>query len=259
LHYKTNTGLLRPGDPADFILVKDLEKFEVLRTYIDGTLVAENGHSLINPKKTTGETKVNHFDCLPVQPADFVIDWKQQASITVIEALDGQLITNKKKVAPKVEQGKMVSDTANDVLKIGVVNRYHAAPIATGFIKNVGFTAGAIASSVAHDSHNIVAVGADDESLSRAVNLVIAQQGGISCVSADAEMVIALPVAGLMSDQNGYDVATAYTAIDAMAKSLGSGLSAPFMTLSFMALLVIPHVKLSDKGLFDADAFEFLA
>jgi adenine deaminase len=152
----------------------------------------------------------------------------------------------------------MVSDTERDLLKMVVVNRYHPAPVAKAFIKNIGLKQGAIASSVAHDSHNIVAVGADDESLCRAVNLIIEQKGGVSCVSEESEMVLALPVAGLMSQEDGYQVADAYTTIDAMAKSLGSSLAAPFMTLSFMALLVIPHLKLSDKGLFDGDAFALL-
>jgi adenine deaminase len=174
----------------------------------------------------------------------------------VIEALDGQLITNKLEVIPTIAGNQIVPDIENDILKIVVVNRYHPAPVAKAFIKNIGLQQGAIASSVAHDSHNIVAVGVDDESICKAVNLVIEQRGGISCVSTGTEMVLGLPVAGLMSQEDGYAVATAYTAIDAMAKSLGSPLSAPFMTLSFMALLVIPQVKLSDKGLFDGDVFE---
>ena len=259
LHYKTGVGLLRAGDAADFIIVKDLQQFEVLQTYIDGRLVAENGQSLVNAAvNNTNRHPINNFDCAPRQPADFAVAWKQEKTITVMEALDGQLITNKLLLAPKIAGQNIVSDVDNDVLKIAVVNRYHPAPVAKAFIKNIGLTQGAIASSVAHDSHNIVAVGVDDESICKAVNLVIAQRGGISCVSDKSEIVLALPVAGLMSQENGYDVATAYTAIDAMAKSLGSPLSAPFMTLSFMALLVIPHVKLSDKGLFDGDAFAFI-
>jgi adenine deaminase len=152
----------------------------------------------------------------------------------------------------------MMGDPSNDILKLIVVNRYTNAPVAKAFIKNFNFTRGAIASSVAHDSHNIIAVGVNDESLVKAVNLVIAEKGGISCVSNSDEMVIGLPVAGLMSNEDGYIVAKKYTAIDKMAKSLGSTLSAPFMTLSFMALLVIPHLKLSDKGLFDGDSFGFV-
>jgi adenine deaminase len=255
LHYKTNTGLLRTGDAADFIVLKDLKNFEVLQTYINGKLVAHEGKSLIETTQDLKQPSVNNFSCTPKLPADFAIDYKEEKTITVIEALDGQLITNKLECPPKVADKKIISDTDNDVLKMVVVNRYFTAPIAKAFIKNIGLKHGAIASSVAHDSHNIVAVGVDDESLCKAVNLVIEKQGGISCVSSDADMVLGLPVAGLMSNENGYHVAEAYTAIDAMAKSLGSPLSAPFMTLSFMALLVIPHVKLSDKGLFDGDAF----
>jgi adenine deaminase len=160
----------------------------------------------------------------------------------------------------KEQDGEWVSDVSQDILKMVVVNRYHAAPVAKCFIKNFGFTEGAIASSVAHDSHNIVAIGVDDESLAKAINLVIAEKGGVSCCSAgpdQTEKVLGLPIAGLMSAEDGYEVAAAYTGIDAMAKSLGSKLAAPFMTLSFMALLVIPHLKLSDRGLFDGDKFEF--
>jgi adenine deaminase len=176
----------------------------------------------------------------------------------VIEALDGQLITNRLEYTPLYKDGHIISDTGRDILKIVVVNRYEDNPVAISLIKNFGLRSGALASSVAHDSHNIVAVGADDESICRAVNLVIRHKGGISCVNGNDELVLPLSVAGLMSTENGYEVAEAYTALDAMAKSLGSRLCAPFMTLSFMALLVIPHLKLSDKGLFDGDAFRLV-
>jgi len=249
LHYHLDVGLLKENDPADFILVKDLEHFDVLKTFIDGQLVAENGRTAIgqirsrpiNQFNCNRKTKVN-FAYLPIVPST------PDQKIPVIEALDGQLITNK----------IIASAREPDILKIVVVNRYKEAPIAKSWIKNMGLKTGAIASSVAHDSHNIVAVGADDESLCRAVNLVIGNQGGIACVSPEAELALALPVAGLMSNEDGYKVAEAYTGIDAMAKNLGSTLSAPFMTLSFMALLVIPHLKLSDLGLFDGDDFRIL-
>jgi adenine deaminase len=257
MHYKLNVGLLQRGDPADFIVVKDLVGFEVMQTYIDGELVAENGHTKIESGRAKAKP-VNHFTVGPLSPADFSVAWQGQKTIPVMEALDGQLITNKLEYPPKTAGGMIVSDTGRDILKIVVVNRYSRAPVAKAFIKNIGFKTGAIASSVAHDSHNIVAVGADDESLCRAVNLVIEQKGGVSCVSDNGEIVLALPVAGLMSQEDGYKVADAYTTIDAMAKSLGSSLAAPFMTLSFMALLVIPHLKLSDKGLFDGDAFKLV-
>lgn len=264
LHYGLEVGLLREGDPADLILVKDLAGFEVLQTYIDGELVADKGISRIH----TGPVEpVNKFHCSPKKPSDFhcLLDkWGEEENmeqVYVIEALDGQLITNKRigNISDLTVNGPYVeSNVEKDILKIVVVNRYADAPIAKGFISNFGLRRGAIASSVAHDSHNIVAVGVDDESLCRAVNAVIEKQGGVSSVNGATEMVLALPVAGLMSAGDGYEVAKAYTAIDAMAKSMGSTLAAPFMTLSFMALLVIPHLKLSDLGLFDGDAFRLL-
>lgn len=259
LHYKLDIGLLRVGDPADFIVAEDLVHFKIKQTYIDGELVAENGQSFI---RSVASNLINQFDCLPVTAAQLVIPKADYPSangnIPVMEALDGQLITNRLELPGKESNGTWVSDTENDILKMVVINRYHTAPIAKCFIRNFGFTKGAIASSVAHDSHNIVAVGVDDESLVRAINLVVAERGGVSCVSSRQEKVLGLPVAGLMSANDGYQVAAAYTEIDAMAKSIGSSLSAPFMTLSFMALLVIPHLKLSDKGLFDGDKFAFV-
>jgi len=257
LHYKLDVGLLRLGDAADFIVVKDMEKFEVVKTFIDGELVAEEGKSTIKSKKST---ILNKFSCVKKMVEDFEVSANEsQTTIPVIEALDGQLITNRLAYEAKTEDGKLVSDVARDILKIVVVNRYNHAPIAKAFIKNFGLKKGAMASSVAHDSHNIVAVGVDDESICRAVNLVIEEEGGVSAVSKDKEMIVALPVAGLMSNEDGYTVADNYTAIDKMTKEeLGSILTAPFMTLSFMALLVIPHLKLSDKGLFDGDRFEFI-
>jgi len=254
-HYKLDVGLLQEGDAADFIVVKDLKNFEVLQTYVDGALVAESGQSKIECESSG---TINQFNCNKKAQKDFETFWKGEKEIPVIEALDGQLITNKLMLPPKVVDGKIVSDVENDVLKIVVVNRYNEAPVAKAWIKNFGFKRGAIASTVAHDSHNIVAVGVNEESLMRAVNLVIEKEGGVSCVDGADETILALPVAGLMSAEDGYEVARQYSGIDAKAKALGSLLSAPFMTLSFMALLVIPHLKLSDKGLFDGDTFSFI-
>lgn len=262
MHYKLDVGLLRKGDAADFIVVKDLKKFEVVKTYINGALVAEEGRSLF---KTSRSEIINNFSCSKKSAADFALPWNGKNENPVIEALDGQLITNKLSVKPKVVDNYIVSDVANDILKIVVVNRYQSAPVASSMIKNFGIRKGAIASSVAHDSHNIVAVGVDDESICRAVNLVIEHKGGISCVCPAAsngswtEMALPLPVAGLMSNEDGYMIAAQYEQLDRMAKAeLGATLASPYMTLSFMALLVIPHLKLSDKGLFDGDRFEFV-
>jgi adenine deaminase len=379
-HYKLESGQLRPGDSADFIVVEDLQHFKVLQTYIRGQLVAQTGTSHIasttlttSPSPTTGSSQliaspINQFNCNPRTVADFAYllnKWGEEENVEqvyVIEALDGQLITNRL-VVPVADTlpsgGQLNSNPEKDILKIVVVNRYLPdAPVAKSFIKNFGLKRGALASSVAHDSHNIVAVGVDDESICRAVNLVIAQQGGLACVdpakptipaepshladaseigrslerplrapatsparaaaaappftpisditgeplvnapvppdhsapasdidralarpllpgspeinpvsatpstpgtpAAGTELILPLPVAGLMSMDDGYRVAESYTAIDHLAKGLGSTLAAPFMTLSFMALLVIPHLKLSDLGLFDGDAFKLL-
>jgi adenine deaminase len=255
LHYQLNVGLLKEGDNADFIIVKDLIDFEVVKTFIDGELVAEDGKSKI---KTEKSKRVNNFSCSKKNPEDFVFSPTEHISPTAIEALDGQLITNKFPFTPKTQEGKWVSDIAQDILKIVVVNRYNDAPIAKAFIKNVGLNQGALASSVAHDSHNIVAVGADDESICKAVNMIIDHKGGVSCIKDNLELIVPLPVAGLMSNEDGYHVAQQYSLIDKAAKEAGSTLASPFMTLSFMALLVIPHLKLSDKGLFDGDSFEFI-
>ena len=255
LHYKMNVGLLKEGDAADFILTEDLVNFNVLQTYIDGVLVAENGKSSIETKKTE---PINQFSCAEKIVSDFETRFNGEKEIYVIEALEGQLITNKLVVKPTVLNGNIVSNVANDILQIVVVNRYKEAPVARSFIKNFGLKQGAIASTVAHDSHNIIAVGVDKASICKAVNLVIKEQGGISAVNNSISTVLGLPVAGLMSNEDGYKVAADYTAIDKMTKEqLGSTLAAPFMTLSFMALLVIPHLKLSDLGLFDGDRFEF--
>jgi len=268
-HYKMRVGLLKEGDVADFIIVKDLKNFEVVQTYVDGELVAENGKSKI---KTEKSKVINNFSCSNKNVKEFEIssmtpkeilnanwlhaDGLKSRRIPVIEALDGQLITNK--ILAEINGSVLQTNLKDDLLKIVVVNRYKDAPLAKAFIKNFGLRSGALASSVAHDSHNIVAVGVDDENICAAVNLVIEHKGGVSFVSKDAEMIVRLPVGGLMSNEDGYKVAEQYSLIDKAVKKAGSTLSAPFMTLSFMALLVIPHLKLSDLGLFDGDKFEFV-
>ncbi len=259
LHYQLDNGLLRVSDAADFILVNDLTDFKVIKTYIKGELVAEGGSSII---QSVEEESINHFGCHPINEEDVLIAVNEyehdEAIIPVIEALDGELITNKLYLHGKRENGYWVSDTEKDILKMVVVNRYQNAPVAKCFIKNFGLKKGAIASSVAHDSHNIICVGADDKSMLDAINAIIKTKGGISCANDNEVDVLSLPVAGLMSANDGYEVAKQYTSISNKAKAFGSNLHAPFMTLSFMALLVIPHVKLSDKGLFDGDSFSFI-
>ena len=253
-HYKIDVGLLRKNDAADFIVVEDLIDFKVLQTFINGKLVAENGQSFI---ETVAFECPNNFNIPEKEISDFVV--KSNASkIRVIEALEGQLITNEIHRKPLIAEGKLVSDIQNDVLKMAVVNRYQNAPPAIAFIKNFGLKKGAIASSVAHDCHNIVVVGTSDAEICNAVNLIIKNKGGICAVNGSEEKSLALPVAGIMSDKDGWETGKLYQEVDSMAKQLGSNLKAPFMTLSFMALLVIPDLKLSDKGLFSGNSFSFV-
>ena len=252
-HYKLNVGQLRVGDAADFIICKDLKEFKVEKTFIGGICVAENGKSILPPKK---HKVVNNFNASITKPEDFKIK-KSGNKIRVIEVYDGQLITGETQVEVTVVNGEVASDVANDILKIAVVNRYSKQLPAIAFIKNFGLKKGAIASSVAHDSHNIIVVGVDDLSISKAVNSIIEQTGGLSLVDGEEIHTIALPVAGLMSDLDCESIGLAYSTIDRKAKELGSKLRAPYMSLSFMALLVIPQLKLSDKGLFDGKSFQF--
>jgi adenine deaminase len=260
MHYKLDVGLLREGDAADFILVKNLDSFDVLETWINGNCVAREGKTLL-PLSKVPDLMINNFHCSKKELNDFRFTIPEDSlsyPFPVIEAWDGQLITGKLNAQPSAENGNWVSDTGNDILKIVVVNRYFEARVSKAFIKNFGLKNGALASSVAHDSHNIVAVGTSDAAIMEAVNMVIASEGGISCITDNLQMILPLPVAGLMSYEDGYRVAELYTLIDKAAKTAGSTLAAPFMTLSFMALLVIPHLKLSDSGLFDGDTFSFL-
>ncbi|MCR9017352.1 adenine deaminase [Aquiflexum gelatinilyticum] len=253
-HYSMDVGQLQLGDPAYFIIVEDLREFKVLQTYIDGQLVAEDGKTLIHKIQNP---IINNFNTGLKTVEDFKLLAKGN-KVRVISALDGQLITPEIQGEILIKNGFAESNPQSDILKLTVVNRYQEAMPAIAFIKNFGLKSGAIASSVGHDSHNIIAVGVDDWSIWRAVNLLIQEKGGISAVNGKEEMVLALPVGGIMSPDDGYEVAKAYTTIDKMAKEMGSSLKSPFMTLSFMALLVIPDLKLSDKGLFDGQRFEFV-
>ncbi|WP_299009546.1 adenine deaminase [uncultured Tenacibaculum sp.] len=252
-HYNLDVGILNEGDDADFIVVKDLQKFEILQTYINGELVAENGKSFV---EHVDFEVLNNFDTDAKNVSDFEFHSASE-KIRVIEALDGELVTNEIEADSLIKDGNLVSDVANDVLKMTVVNRYQNAEPSIAFIKNFGLKEGAIASSVGHDSHNIIAVGVSDELICKAVNLLIENKGGVCAVTSFEEKVVPLPVAGIMSDKPAVEIGKAYAELDAMAKQLGSKLRAPYMTLSFMALLVIPSLKLSDKGLFDGNTFKF--
>ncbi|MFI1743417.1 adenine deaminase [Thalassobellus sediminis] len=252
-HYNLDVGLLQIGDDADCIVVEDLVNFKTLQTYINGTFVFNEGVSLIKP---VAFKNLNNFNCNKKEISDFKFE-SSAKKIRVIEALEGQLVTNELKEDALIVDGNLVSNIEKDILKMTVVNRYNNDDPAIAFIKNFGLKDGAIASSVGHDSHNIIAVGVSDEAICKAVNLLIENKGGICAVSNSEEKIISLPVAGIMSDKDGKTVGEDYAKLDNMAKELGSTLHAPYMTLSFMALLVIPSLKLSDKGLFNGTYFKF--
>jgi len=252
-HYGLEVGLLQPGDPADFLVVDDLRSLRILRTVINGRPVA-SGEGADIPRRPG--KRVHVFRADETKPEDYKVE-KTGDRIQVIEARDGWLTTGRLQEVPKVSGNTVVSDPSRDILKIAVVNRYRSARPAVGFVRNFGLKKGAMGSSVAHDSHNIIAVGVEDSDIVRVVNRIIEAQGGIGIACGETETLLPLPVAGIMSDLGCEEAAERYQELDTVAKKMGSRLTAPFMTLSFMALLVIPELKISDRGLFDAVKFQF--
>jgi adenine deaminase len=253
-HYKLDIGLLQPGDPADFVVVNNLTDFRVLETWIGGVLVAANGSVCYSP--SVPDAPINHFQAVKLTAESLqVAPTGKQMRVMVAE--DGQLYTKSELVIPRLENGFVVSDPEKDILKIVVYNRYQSAKPAIGFIRNFGLKRGAIASTVAHDSHNIVAVGVSDKDITAAIHALIDCKGGIVAYDGKKTVLLPLPVGGLMSDEDGVKIASDYETTDALAKSMGSPLRAPFMTLAFMSLLVIPELKLGDKGLFEINKFSF--
>lgn len=254
-HYGLDIGLLQEGDPADFVIVEDLVDFSVMQTFIDGQLVAERGKSLI---ERVPAVAINRFASSRIRPEQLQLR-SEGDELRVIEVYDGQIVTGEGRADPLVRAGFVSSDPDRDLLKLVVVNRYAASAPAVAFVHSFGLKRGAIASSVAHDSHNIVSVGVGDDDIASAINAVMEQRGGLSVALGAESKVLPLPVAGLMSLDDGYKVAQDYQALDEFARKLGTTLRSPFMTLSFLALLVIPKLKLSDKGLFDGERFEFVS
>ncbi len=253
-HYNMRSGIMQIGDPADFIVVDNLVDFNVLATYIDGI---NQSLPVIDRLPNKKHEIINNFKIPTVSPEDFKAI-NPNKPIPIINAIDGELITEKSWIDPPLDETYLSSNVAQDILKICVINRYNQSPISTGFIKNFGLQSGAIASTVAHDSHNIVVVGVDDEAICKVVNILVASKGGLSASFEGKDLHLPLPIAGLMSDQDGHTVAKQYSQIDAFIKGMGCTLTAPFMTLSFMALLVIPKIKISDKGMFDAERFCYI-
>jgi adenine deaminase len=254
LHYRIPLGLLREGDSADFLVVDSLQDFSILEAYLKGVPVASEGRALIEAR--TPE-RVNVFRARPKKPEDFAMR-AAGGKAPVIEARDGSLLTGRSLETPRAEGGLVLGDTDRDILKITVVNRYADAPPAMALIRGFGLRRGAVAASVAHDSHNIIAVGASDEDLCSAVNAVIERRGGLAVACGNLREVMGLPVAGLMSDAGARETAGLFSRLQGLVSQLGSPMRAPFITLSFMALLVIPSLKLSDKGLFDGETFTFV-
>ncbi len=252
-HYGMKVGLLQMNDPADFIVVDNLTAFSVLETYINGQLVAKNGETLINSVKAD---TINNFNCKKITEKDIELAAESdQVNVIIVE--DGQLITKQVKARMPVKMNKLQSDISQDILKLVVVNRYNPAPPSIAFVKNFGLKKGALASTVAHDSHNIIATGVTDADIVAAINSLIECKGGVSAANESILETLPLPVAGLMSTQDGYIIAEKYDDVDKKIKSWGCILKSPYMTLSFLALLVIPELKLSDKGLFDGNEFKF--
>lgn len=253
-HYSLDNGLLQTGDSADMVVIDNLEDFGVLQTYVQGVKVAENGESLIRPVHASTP---NRFHCDEITPDKLAVP-ARKGNIRVIQATDGALITKSITAQPTEKNGFVVPDVEKDLLKVVVVNRYTRADPAVAFIRGFGLLKGAIASSIAHDSHNIIAVGTSDQELSKAINLIIQNKGGIAYADHQEQDILPLPVAGLMTNSDGHKVAETYNRIEEKAKQSGkNALQTPFMTLSFMALLVIPELKISDKGLFDGTRFQF--
>ena len=255
MHYKLDVGLLQVGDDADFVVVNDLSNFAVKSTYIKGEKVSESGVPTF-PRFIPTQL-INQFNAEKIKPEQLKVIPTGNV-LKVIRVDDGQLFTHEIHCIPKIENNNVVSDLENDVLKLVVYNRYQSSKPAIGFIKNIGLKRGAMASTVAHDSHNIVAVGTSDVEIASAINQIIDRRGGILACEGTRTCLLALPVGGLLSDAEGSVIATQYEEVDAMAKELGSTLQAPFMTVAFMSLLVIPELKLGDKGLFDGCSFKFI-
>ncbi|MDY6800403.1 MAG: adenine deaminase [Bacteroidota bacterium] len=254
-HYGLNVGLLQPGDSADFIVTPDLVHFNIEKTFVSGNVVFDNGKAQFPLIK---EKAANHFNAQKININDIAIKAKGE-KVNVIVAKDGDLFTRKQVMYGNIKNQEIVADVGNDILKIVVVNRYTPSAPVVGLIKNFNLKKGAIAGSIAHDSHNIIAIGTNDNDIVQAINIIIDKKGGIVACDKDDTEMLTLDVAGLMSREEAEQVAEKYEKVSQKAKAFGSKLNAPFMTMAFMALLVIPELKIGDKGLFDVSKFEFIS
>ncbi len=256
IHYNLNRGCISPGKPADIVIVDNLKDFNVKKVFIEGNLVASDHEALFSFKPLLIE---NTFNLSPKMSEDFeVLSSKDKETVRVIEVMEGQLLTHKIEAVLKVDNGKINPDVENDVLKISVVERYGHGRISNAFVHGFGIEKGAIASSVAHDSHNIIVVGTNSKDMAYAVNKLSENNGGLVAISDEQYKSLMLPVAGLMSTRGAEEVSRECRDLNEMLVNMGCKLNTPFMALSFMALLVIPKLKISDKGLFDVENFKFV-
>ncbi|MDO5831794.1 MAG: adenine deaminase [Methanobrevibacter sp.] len=255
-HYNLNCGAIVVGADADFILVDSIYDLNILETYIGGECVFDGENVLFDAPEVDAR---NSIKATKKSASDFDLSYDgEECEVNVIECIDGDLLTKKTTAKLKTKDGIVQSDIIQDVLKIAVVERYGGNNVANAFIKGFGLKKGAIASSISHDSHNMIVIGYNSEMMAKAINEVIDNQGGIAVVSEDFADSLPLPIAGLMSNEDAEIIAEKLTTLQSMAAALGSNLTSPFMTMAFMALLVIPSLKISDLGLFDGDAFEFI-
>ena len=256
VHYNLDAGAIVTGAKADFVIIDNIYNFNILKTYVEGECVFDGENVLFDADDVNVR---NSIIASKKQSDDFDVLYDgDECKVNVIKCYNGDLLTKKTTATLKCKDGKIQSDIYQDVLKIAVVERYGEDNVANGFIKGFGLKKGAIASSVSHDSHNIVVVGYDSSMMAEAVNMVIDNRGGFAIVSEDFSDSLSLPIAGLMCNEDAYDVAEKLDVLHKMAFALGCELDSPFMTMAFMSLLVIPSLKMSDKGLFDGDSFEFM-
>lgn len=257
-HYGLNVGLLQPGDPADFVILENLHSFSVSETWIDGECVYRNNQVQFDKVKASVINNFTGYHCDVNDLKKASTSVQPEISVPVIVSRDGELITEKSMETLRIADGEILPDPENDILKVTIVNRYKESKPAVGFIKNFGIKNGAIASSVAHDSHNIIAVGSSDAHLAAVINKIMDAKGGIATSDSSGTDLLPLPVGGIMTNQPGDETGENYKRLTQKAIKMGSRLNSPFMTISFMALLVIPKLKMSDKGLFDGEKFKFV-
>jgi len=252
-HYDLDAGLLQKEQAADFIVVEDYMSMDVIETWINGEKVYDRGQTLF---KYENDECINKFNASEISEDEIRIK-RNGSKMRVINAFDGELMT--KEILYTTKNSEIIkADIQNDILKIVVKDRYKDMPPSTAMIRGFGLKKGAFAGSIAHDSHNIICIGTNDKDIVTAINLIIKIKGGLAVATGNELDYMPLPVAGIMSEKPVNIVASDYEKLTKLVKSMGCTMSAPFMTLSFMALLVIPELKLSDKGLFNGKIFNYV-